>query len=117
MVVSQQDQRSQIQNRAKAMEILRARLLDKMISDQEAERARLRKSQVSTGDRVFLYSDGLIERPEHRQPWPQGVTQLLANIADLRQGTISTATAQLVQHVSRRAPHLSDDVVVLGIEV
>jgi peptide chain release factor 1 len=51
MVVSQQDQRSQIQNRAKAMEILRARLLDKMISDQEAERARLRKSQVSTGDR------------------------------------------------------------------
>ena len=51
MVISQQDQRSQIQNRAKAMEILRARLLDLRISEQEAERARMRKTQVGTGDR------------------------------------------------------------------
>ncbi len=49
--VKQQDQRSQIQNRAKAMEILRARLLDLRISEQEAERARMRKTQVGTGDR------------------------------------------------------------------
>ena len=49
--VKQQDQRSQIQNRAKAMEILRARLLDLKISEQEAERARMRKTQVGTGDR------------------------------------------------------------------
>ena len=49
--VKQQDQRSQIQNRAKAMEILRARLLDLKISQQEAERARMRKTQVGTGDR------------------------------------------------------------------
>ena len=51
LVVSQQDQRSQIQNRAKAMEVLRARLLDLRISEQEAERARQRKTQVGTGDR------------------------------------------------------------------
>ena len=51
IVISQQDQRSQIQNRAKAMEILRARLLDLRISEQEAERARMRKTQVGTGDR------------------------------------------------------------------
>jgi peptide chain release factor 1 len=51
MVISQQDQRSQIQNRAKAMEILRARLLDLRLSEQEAERARMRKTQVGTGDR------------------------------------------------------------------
>ena len=51
LVVSQQDQRSQIQNRAKAMEVLRARLLDLRLSEQEAERARQRKTQVGTGDR------------------------------------------------------------------
>jgi peptide chain release factor 1 len=51
LVVSQQDQRSQIQNRAKAMEVLRARLLDLKIAQQQAERARMRKTQVGTGDR------------------------------------------------------------------
>jgi len=49
--VKQQDQRSQIQNKAKAMEILRARLLDLRIAEREAERARMRKTQVGTGDR------------------------------------------------------------------
>jgi len=51
IVVSQQDQRSQIQNRARAMEVLRARLLDLKVAEQEAERSRLRKTQVGTGDR------------------------------------------------------------------
>ena len=51
IVVSQQDQRSQIQNKAKAMEVLRARILDQRLSEQQAERARMRKTQVGTGDR------------------------------------------------------------------
>ena len=51
LVVSQQDQKSQLQNKLKAMEVLRARLLDLRIAAQEAERSRLRRSQVSTGDR------------------------------------------------------------------
>jgi peptide chain release factor 1 len=51
IVVSQQDQKSQLQNKIKAMEVLRARLLDKMISDQESARARDRKAMVGTGDR------------------------------------------------------------------
>ena len=51
IVISQQDQRSQIQNKAKAMEVLRARLLDLRLAEREAERARLRKTQVGTGDR------------------------------------------------------------------
>ncbi|HEY5218378.1 MAG TPA: peptide chain release factor 1, partial [Gemmatimonadaceae bacterium] len=51
VVVSQQDQRSQIQNKAKAMEVLRARLLDLRLAEREAERARMRKTQVGTGDR------------------------------------------------------------------
>ena len=51
IVVSQQDQKSQLQNKLKAMEVLRARLLDSRIAEQEAERARMRKTQVGTGDR------------------------------------------------------------------
>lgn len=51
IVVSQQDQKSQLQNKIRAMEVLRSRLLDLRLSEQEAERSRLRKSQVSTGDR------------------------------------------------------------------
>ena len=51
LVVSQQDQKSQLQNKLKAMEVLRARLLDARIAEQEAERSRLRRSQVSSGDR------------------------------------------------------------------
>jgi peptide chain release factor 1 len=51
VVVSQQDQKSQLQNKLKAMEVLRARLLDRMLAERDAERARLRRSQVSTGDR------------------------------------------------------------------
>jgi len=51
LVVSQQDQKSQLQNKLKGMQVLRARLLDMRVAAQEAERSRLRKSQVSTGDR------------------------------------------------------------------
>ena len=46
-----QDQKSQLQNKVKALEILRARLLDRMIAEQEAARARERRAQVGTGDR------------------------------------------------------------------
>jgi peptide chain release factor 1 len=51
IVVSQQDQKSQLQNKLKAMEVLRSRLLDLRISEQEAERSRMRRTQVGTGDR------------------------------------------------------------------
>jgi len=51
IVVSQQDQKSQLQNKLKAMEVLRARLLDSKIAEHEPSRSRLRKTQVGTGDR------------------------------------------------------------------
>ena len=50
-VVQQQDQKSQLQNKIKAMSVLRSRILDKMIADQEATRSRDRKAMVGTGDR------------------------------------------------------------------
>jgi peptide chain release factor 1 len=51
IVVSQQDQKSQLQNKIKAMEVLRARLLDRMLAEQEAARSRDRRAMVGTGDR------------------------------------------------------------------
>lgn len=51
VVVTQQDEKSQHKNRAKAMKILRARLYDLERSEREAERAADRKSQVGSGDR------------------------------------------------------------------
>ncbi len=51
VVVSQQDQKSQLQNKIKAMEVLRARLLDRMLAEQEAARSRDRRAMVGTGDR------------------------------------------------------------------
>ncbi|HET7586365.1 MAG TPA: peptide chain release factor 1 [Gemmatimonadaceae bacterium] len=51
IVVSQQDQKSQLQNKIKAMQVLRARLLDLRLAEQEAERSRMRRTQVGTGDR------------------------------------------------------------------
>jgi peptide chain release factor 1 len=51
VVVSQQDQKSQLQNKIRAMEVLRARLLDRMLAEQESARSRERRSMVGTGDR------------------------------------------------------------------
>ncbi|PYP43098.1 MAG: peptide chain release factor 1 [Gemmatimonadetes bacterium] len=51
LVVQQQDQKSQLQNKIKAMEVLRARLLDRRLAEQESARARERKAMVGTGDR------------------------------------------------------------------
>ena len=50
-VVTCQDEKSQHKNRAAAMKVLRSRLLAKERDKQQSERAKVRKSMVSTGDR------------------------------------------------------------------
>jgi peptide chain release factor 1 len=51
MVVTCQDEKSQHKNKAKALKVLRARLLDQLIEEQRSEISEERKSQVGSGER------------------------------------------------------------------
>jgi peptide chain release factor 1 len=83
LVVSQQDQKSQLQNKIKAMEVLRARLLDRMLAEQEASRARDRRAMVGTGDRsakVRTYNFPQSRVTDHR------INLSLHNLGDIIDG-------------------------------
>jgi peptide chain release factor 1 len=85
VVVSQQDQKSQLQNKLKAMEVLRARLLDRMIAEQEATRARDRRAMVGTGDRsakIRTYNFPQSRVTDHR------INLSVHNLADVIDGDL-----------------------------
>jgi peptide chain release factor 1 len=85
VVVSQQDQKSQLQNKLKAMEVLRARLLDRMIAEQEAARARDRRAMVGTGDRsakIRTYNFPQSRVTDHR------INLSVHNLADVVDGDL-----------------------------
>jgi peptide chain release factor 1 len=52
IVVSMQDEKSQLQNRERAMRVLRARLYERALAEQQAEVAASRQAQVGTGERA-----------------------------------------------------------------
>jgi peptide chain release factor 1 len=100
IVVSQQDQRSQIQNKAKAMEVLRARLLDARLAEQEAARSRMRKTQVGTGDRsgkirTYNYAESRVT--DHRIKLTQH------RLDQILEGDLDGFTEALVAEDQRRA--------------
>ena len=85
LVVSQQDQKSQLQNKIKAMEVLRARLLDRMIAEQETARARDRRAMVGTGDRsakIRTYNFPQSRITDHR------INLSVHNLADVLNGDL-----------------------------
>ncbi len=85
LVVSQQDQKSQQQNKLKAMEVLRARLLDRMIAEQESARSRDRRAMVGTGDRsakIRTYNFPQSRVTDHR------INLSVHNLADVIDGRL-----------------------------
>jgi peptide chain release factor 1 len=83
VVVSQQDQKSQLQNKLRAMEVLRARLFDRMLAEQEAARSRDRRAMVGTGDRsakIRTYNFPQSRITDHR------INLSVHNLADVLNG-------------------------------
>jgi len=83
VVVSQQDEKSQHKNRAKAMKILRARLYDAERQRLDAERAATRKGQVGSGDRserIRTYNFPQSRVTDHR------INLTLYNLAEVMEG-------------------------------
>ena len=69
LVVTCQDEKSQHKNKARALKVLRARLLDKMAQEQNEKRSEERKSQIGSGDRserirTYNYPQGRVT--DHR---------------------------------------------------
>ncbi|MFL5495357.1 MAG: peptide chain release factor 1 [Gemmatimonadales bacterium] len=92
LVVSQQDQKSQLQNKIKAMEVLRARLLDRMIAAQESARARDRRAMVGTGDRsakIRTYNYPQSRVTDHR------INISVHNLADVLNGHLDQVVEAL----------------------
>src|SRR6266705_5952252 len=85
LVVQCQDQKSQLQNKIKALEVLRSRLLDKMLAEQEAARARERRAQVGTGDRsakIRTYNFPQNRVTDHR------IHYTVHNLSDVLEGNL-----------------------------
>lgn len=85
LVVSQQDQKSQLQNKIKALEVLRARLLDRMLAEQEAARSRDRRAMVGTGDRsakIRTYNYPQSRITDHR------INRSVHNLTDVLNGNL-----------------------------
>ncbi len=100
LVVTCQDEKSQLKNRSKAMKVLRARLLDRMIMEQNEKRSEERKSQVGTGDRserIRTYNFPRGRVTDHRI----GLT--LYKLESILQGDIDTIINELITFYQTRA--------------
>ena len=103
LVVTCQDEKSQLKNKLKALKVLRARLLDLSVRKQEEERSQQRKSQIGSGDRserirTYNFPQGRVT--DHRIGLTlyrlEGVLQ--GDMDEIIEELITFFQAQLLQH-------------------
>ena len=95
LVVTCQDEKSQHKNKAKAMKVLRSRLLDQRLAEEQAKYAAKRKSQVGTGERnerVRTYNFPQNRVSDHR------IELTLHSLPQFMEGEIGEMIDSLVQH-------------------
>lgn len=106
IVVECQDERSQHKNRARAMSLLKARLLDTEISQRESEQAENRKLQVGSGDRserirTYNYPQGRVT--DHR------INLTLYKLSEVLEGDLDQVIQPLVnEHQADRLAAISE---------
>ena len=99
IVVAMQDERSQLQNRDKAMRVLRARLYEAERERQQAEQAAVRKAQVGSGERaekIRTYNFPQDRVTDHR-------VKVTVRLEDVLTGDLDELTDSLVAEERRRA--------------
>jgi peptide chain release factor 1 len=99
IVVSMQDEKSQLQNRDKAMRVLRARLLEREMAAQQAEQAAARLAQVGSGQRaekIRTYNFPQDRVTDHRVGLTKG------NLPGVLSGELDDFTAALESEEKRR---------------
>ncbi len=100
MIVTCQDEKSQHKNKAKALKVLKARLLDQMISERDSKISETRKNQVGSGDRserirTYNFPQGRVT--DHRI----GLT--LYNLESILDGDIQFIIDSLTTHFQAEA--------------
>jgi peptide chain release factor 1 len=99
IVVSMQDEKSQLQNRERALRVLRARLYERARAQQQAEVAANRQAQVGTGERaekIRTYNFGERRVKDHR------INLLSHNLDGILMGELDEFTAALADDEKRR---------------
>jgi peptide chain release factor 1 len=95
IVVSCQDEKSQIKNRAKAMRVLRSRLYDRALQEQQKSIAESRRSMIGSGDRsekIRTYNFPQNRITDHR------IGMTLHNLTDVLDGNVEPIIGALVTH-------------------
>ena len=93
IVVSQQDEKSQHKNKAKALKILRSRILDNEIQEKNKQRSQDRKKQVGSGDRserirTYNFPQGRVS--DHR------INLTLYNLTEILEGNLDELINPLI---------------------
>jgi peptide chain release factor 1 len=100
LVVTCQDEKSQLKNKAKAMKVLRARLLDAMVAKQNQEISENRRNQVGTGDRserIRTYNYPQSRVTDHR------INMTLYSLDNYLDGNIQNVIDALTTHFHAEA--------------